>query len=87
MFYICALLDNGDFFNVWYFKDTFKVSSVSKTDNVVIDDREYKDYKHFWGVYGKFNPEIGFLPQENWVAIKELSYSELGKIKDKFSNL
>jgi hypothetical protein len=79
---ICAIYEGINFFRVWI-KDNnkFSVKEIYR-DNLIIDidNREFDDYEHFWGTYGKFNPEILFKPGDELIAITELTFSNIEKI-------
>lgn len=42
---------------------------------------EFRDYDHYVGVYGKFNPETMFLAEP--IEIEELAYNDLKALWDK----
>jgi hypothetical protein len=85
MINVCAMMFFGDRYRAWVKDDKFKVIEVDKNDDTqIIDDQDYKDYEHFWGVYGKFNPWLGFLPEENWQKIDTLTFENLQKIYSNF---
>jgi ADP-ribosyl-[dinitrogen reductase] hydrolase len=82
---VCAMSKIHDNYRVWIFDKEFRVAEVNKDNEItIIDDREFKDYETFWGIYGKFNPYLGFLPEEKWKQIKALTYKNLEKIYPSF---
>lgn len=85
MISVCAMSKIHDNYRAWIFDSKFRVVEVDKSDKVtVIDDRDFKDYETFWGVYGKFDPWLGFLPENKWKEVEDLTYKNLEKIYSSF---